>query len=105
LGSGLNRSGSSPPSPVLLLAPSRFIEIASVSCASLLIEPNDMAPVVKRLTMSFAGSTSSMAIGSGRNLKSRSPRKFERRLLSSLTSCENSAKVFGSLFRVACCSL
>ena len=38
-GSGTKRSGSSPPSPVLLLPPMRFIAMASVSCASLLIEP------------------------------------------------------------------
>ena len=37
--------------------------MASVSCASLLIEPYDMAPVLKRLTMSSTGSTSSMEIG------------------------------------------
>src|SRR4029079_10706750 len=42
------RSGSSPPSPGLLLPALRFIGIASVSCASLLIEPYDMAPVLKR---------------------------------------------------------
>ena len=33
--SGMKRAGSSPPSPVLLLPPMRFIAIASVSCASL----------------------------------------------------------------------
>jgi len=33
----------------------RFIAIASVSCASLLIEPKDMAPVAKRFTISEAG--------------------------------------------------
>ena len=37
--------------------------MASVSCASLLIEPKDMAPVVNRLTISFADSTSSTGIG------------------------------------------
>ena len=41
----------------------RFMAMASVSCASLLIEPNDMAPVVKRLTISLAGSTSSSGTG------------------------------------------
>jgi len=90
-GSGLNRSGSSPPSPVLLLPPSRFIAIASVSCASLLIEPKDIAPVLKRLTISLAGSTSSSGIGCGANLKSSRPRKLDRRLLSSFTSSANSA--------------
>ena len=38
----------------------RSMAIASVVCASRLIEPNDMAPVEKRLTMFFAGSTSSI---------------------------------------------
>src|SRR6266536_2838266 len=33
------RSGSSPPSPVLLLPPRRFMAMASASCASLLIDP------------------------------------------------------------------
>src|SRR5229473_2918261 len=62
-GSGLKRSDSSPPSPVFDLPPMRFIAIASVVCASREIEPNDMAPVENRLTISFAGSTSSMGIG------------------------------------------
>ena len=39
LASGVKRSGSSPPSPVLLLPPMRFMAMASVSCASLLMEP------------------------------------------------------------------
>src|SRR5881409_2446940 len=47
-GSGLNRPGSSPPSPVLDLPPSRFIAMASVSCASAEIEPYDIAPVENR---------------------------------------------------------
>ena len=51
--SGMKRAGSSPPSPVLLLPPIRFMAIASVSCASRLIEPNDIAPVAKRLTISL----------------------------------------------------
>ena len=54
----MKRAGSSPPSPVLLLPPMRFIAIASVSCASLLIEPNDIAPVAKRFMMDSTGSTS-----------------------------------------------
>src|SRR5436190_5309576 len=56
------RSGSSPPSPVLDLAPSWFMATASVSCASLEMEPYDIAPVEKRLTISPAGSTSSIGI-------------------------------------------
>ena len=51
--SGLYRAESSPPSPVLLLPPMRFMAIASVSCASFEIEPYDMAPVANRLTISF----------------------------------------------------
>src|SRR5215212_9024008 len=72
-GSGLKRDGSSPPSPVFDLPPRRFIAIASVSCASRLREPSDIAPVANRLTMSFASSTSSSGIGSAANLKSSSP--------------------------------
>src|SRR5450759_4817503 len=39
LGKGTNRSGSSPPSPVLDRPPRRFMAIASVSCTSAEIEP------------------------------------------------------------------
>ena len=58
--SRLVRAGSSPPSPVLDLPPMRFIAMASVSCASWLIEPYDIAPVAKRLTIDSTGSTSSI---------------------------------------------
>ena len=54
---------SSPPSPVLLRAPSSFMANARASCASLLMAPNDMAPVTKCLTMSSTGSTLSMSMG------------------------------------------
>src|ERR1700731_4907163 len=50
-GSGLKRSDSSPPSPVFDLPPMRFMAMASVVWASREIDPNDMAPVAKRLTM------------------------------------------------------
>src|SRR5437763_10893899 len=63
LGSGWNRTGSSPPSPVLLLPPIRFIAIARVSCASPLIDPYDIAPVANRLTIASTGSTSSIGTG------------------------------------------
>src|SRR2546426_2745747 len=43
--SGENRLGSSPPSPVLLLPPRRFIAIASVWCASIEIDPQLIPPV------------------------------------------------------------
>ena len=58
--SGTKRCGSSPPSPEFDFAPIRFIAIASVSCASALIEPNDIAPVTNRDTIALTGSTSSM---------------------------------------------
>ena len=41
----------------------RFMAMASVSCASALIEPYDIAPVEKRLTIASTGSTSSIGIG------------------------------------------
>src|SRR5205085_259913 len=63
LTSGTNRSGSSPPSPVLLLPPRRFMAMASVSWASAEIEPKLIAPVQNRLTMSLAGSTSDNGTG------------------------------------------
>ncbi len=62
-GSRSKRASSSPPSPVLDRPPMRFIAIASVSCASLLMDPNDIAPVAKRFTISLAGSTSSIGTG------------------------------------------
>src|SRR3990170_3761 len=55
LASGRNRTGSSPPSPVLDLPPNRFMAMARVSWASAEIEPYDMAPVEKRLTISETG--------------------------------------------------
>ena len=52
LGKGLNLEDSSPPSPVLDLPPRRFIAIASVVCASVDIEPSDIAPVANLFTIS-----------------------------------------------------
>ena len=66
--------------------PRRFIAIASVSCASVEIEPSDIAPVAKRLTISFAGSTSSSGTGSRSSRNFSSPRSVARRAASSLTS-------------------
>ena len=60
----INLDGSSPPSPELLFPPILFIAIAKFSCASLLIEPYDIAPVLNLLTISVQGSTSSIGIGS-----------------------------------------
>ena len=41
----------------------RFIAIARVVCASVEIDPSDIAPVAKRFTISAAGSTSSIGTG------------------------------------------
>jgi hypothetical protein len=58
----------------------RFIAIASVSCASVEIEPSDIAPVAKRLTISVQGSTSSIGIGSMPAVRKRSrPRSVASR--------------------------
>ena len=91
LGSGVKRAGSSPPSPVLLLPPMRFMAMASVSWASAEIEPNDMAPVQNRLTISLAGSTSSSGIGCRRagSLNFSRPRSWQRVRASWLTCSAN----------------
>ena len=59
----LNRSGSSPPSPVLDLPPILFIANARVVWASREIDPYDIAPVENLLTISDAGSTFFIGIG------------------------------------------
>mmetsp|Transcript_117754 Transcript_117754/g.311112 ORF Transcript_117754/g.311112 Transcript_117754/m.311112 type:complete len:230 (+) Transcript_117754:324-1013(+) len=72
---GLKRSGSSPPSPVLLLPPARFIAMAMARWASSEMDPSEAAPVQKRLTMLAAGSTSSRGTGSHSSVwNSRQPR-------------------------------
>src|SRR6516165_6446251 len=86
LGNGLNREASSPPSPVLLLPPSRFMAMANVSCASPLIDPYDIAPVANRLTIDSTGSTSSIGIGvRSSNLNVNSPRRVQSRSFCSST--------------------
>jgi hypothetical protein len=66
--------------------------MASVSCASVEMEPSDIAPVAKRLTISLAGSTSSTGIASRPSVrKLSSPRSVARRVASWLTWAENSA--------------
>ncbi len=98
------RRGSSPPSPLLDFPPMRFIATAKVSCASAEIDPKDIAPVAKRLTISVAGSTSARGTPpSGAHLNSSSPRSVDRDA-SSLTSCEYSSHVVASSDRVAACS-
>ncbi len=59
-----SRSRPRRPPPVFDFAPSRFIAIARVSCASFEMEPYDMAPVENRFTISATGSTSSSGIDS-----------------------------------------
>ena len=90
-GSRSKRRGSSPPSPVFDLPPIRFIAIASVSCASVESEPSDIAPVAKRLTISLAGSTSSIGIGSPGSRTFSTPRRVARRFDSSFTIRVNSS--------------
>ena len=86
LASGTNRAGSSPPSPVLLLPPRRFMAMASVSWLSAEIEPKLIAPVQKRLTISLAGSTASSGRGS-RSVRNWSrPRSEHALVVSSLAS-------------------
>ena len=54
----------------------RFMAIARVACASVEIEPKDIAPVAKRLTISLADSTSPSGMAlAGSTLNSNRPRK------------------------------
>ena len=85
-GSGVNRAGSSPPSPVFDLPPMRFMAMARVSWASALIEPNDIAPVENRLKIDSTGSTSSRGIGAAPGRSRNSPRRVARLRFWSLTS-------------------
>ena len=63
----------------------RFIATARVAWASVEIEPSDIAPVAKRLTISLAGSTSSTGMALlGSTLNSNRPRSVRWRLLWSL---------------------
>ncbi len=52
----------------------RFMAIASASWASWLIEPYDMAPVLKRRTIDSTGSTSSSGTGGPAGFSRISPR-------------------------------
>ncbi len=105
-GNVLKRSDSSPPSPVFDLPPMRFIAIASVVWASREIEPKDMAPVAKRRTMFFAGSTSSRGTGlrpsSSAVLIRNRPRMVSSRSVCSLMILENTLYWSGELPRTAC---
>ncbi len=85
--------------------PRRFIAIASVSCASWLMEPYDIAPVAKRFTIDSTGSTWSIGIGSGAFRISSRPRSVPSLRLWSSTSRVYSWKTAYCPLRVACCSL
>src|SRR5206468_9979166 len=98
-GSGIYRAGSSPPSPVLLRPPMRFMAMASVSCASLLIEPKDMAPVAKRLMIDSAGSTSSRGTGLSADFRSINPRTVQKRALVELIRSLHCLKILSLLLR------
>ena len=79
----------------------RFMAMASVSWASREIEPYDMAPVAKRLTMSTAGSTSSSGIGRSANLKSSRPRSVSSCALLLVDQLAELAESSRLLMRVA----
>ena len=73
------------------LPPIRFIAIASVVCASVEIEPSDIAPVEKRFTISAAGSTSSSGTGAQHSKRNANkPRNVMCRSAWSLTIAANS---------------
>ena len=57
-----NRSGGSPPSPLLLRPPMRFMPIATLRCASGDSAPIDIAAVKKRRRMASTDSTRSSGI-------------------------------------------
>ena len=79
--------------------------MASVSCASWLIDPYDIAPVANRLTIDSTGSTSSIGIGVSGVLELE--QAAQRRELRVLVVDERvySLKIEYWPLRVACCSL
>ena len=83
----------------------RFIAIASVSCASLLIEPKDIAPVAKRFTISVAGSTSSIGIGLFRGLQFHQPAQRAQFAALLIDQLRVFLERLEALLRTACCSL
>src|SRR5688500_8670874 len=82
----------------------RFMATASVVCASVEIEPSDIAPVEKRLPISPASSSSSSGTEFP-NRNSNSPRNVLWRFDWSLMSAAYSLYVAYLFSRVACCSL
>ena len=83
----------------------RFMAMASVSCASALIDPNDIAPVEKRLTIDSTGSTSSSGIGAPADLKSKSRAAWPAGAPGRRPGSRYSLKIRYWPPRVACCSL
>ena len=83
----------------------RFIAIASVSCASWLIEPYDIAPVAKRFTIASTGSTSSSGTFCPAGFRRNSPRSVARCSFCTSTARVYSLKIVYCPLRVACCSL
>ena len=90
-GRGLKRSGNSPPSPVLDFPPILFMAIAKVVCASYEIEPNDIAPVAKRLRICVTDSTSSKGTEALTSLKVIKPRKVSNASFCSSINRQKSA--------------
>ena len=78
---------------MLDLAPIRFIAIASVSCASWLIDPNDIAPVENRGRIFSIGSTSDSGTGGPAGFSLKRLRKVARFWLWSSTSLVYSLKI------------
>ncbi len=78
--------------------------MASVSCASGLIDPSDMAPVLKRLTISETGSTSSIGTGVRSAANANSPRSVPAWVESSSTAEVYCLKTSYFWLRVECCS-
>ncbi|CAM5477823.1 hypothetical protein SCALM49S_08778 [Streptomyces californicus] len=76
--------------------------MARVSCASWEMEPDDMAPVENRLTISETGSTSSSGIGCRSDLKPNRPRSVISRSDCSLTRSVYFLKISYLPERVEC---
>jgi hypothetical protein len=79
--------------------------MASVVCASSLIDPYDIAPVAKRLTICSTGSTSAIGTGVVAGRSSSSPRRVANRRVWSSTALVYSLKIAYCPVRVACWSL
>jgi hypothetical protein len=86
------------------LPPIRFMAMASVVCASRLIEPKLIAPVANRFTISAAGSTSSTGTGVSAHFRFIRPRIVSRRSLCSLIVRAKALYSSELLPRTACCS-